>query len=416
MPASTSLFRLRSFNSYNSFVLCSSVAALASVLMLSTALAQNAAPAPSSAAAAASTASAVSTSATPVTGINDGPYAFYQSPNQPDKGGLDVNWICNDQLQKQSFSTSANISLPAACGYPQALTIRPAETAFPATIKFKTDKFAAISDIHGQFDLMLKLLQANGIINQDWQWTYGKGHLVITGDVLDRGPKVTEALWLLYALEAQASAAGGGVHLLLGNHEAISMAGDVRYLNKKYAAVAQHLNISYQQMFDNSSVLGRWLRSKPVIVQVNDMLFMHGGLHPDHQNLNMSLQQVNEKYRSTLGLSKAQIKTDDVLSWLYGSIGPLWYRGYFNAPKLPVADLDKMLQQLKLERIVVGHTTMDGVYSHYQGKVISIDSGIKGGVKGEILFWEKGQLSKAGVDGQKVAVPDAPEKRKDAGD
>ncbi len=367
--------------------------------MLSTAIAQNTAP-----------------TSPPVTGINDGPYAFYQSPNQPGKGGLDVNWICNGQLQKQSFTSSANISLPAPCGYPQALTIRPAETAFPASIKFKADKLAAISDIHGQFDLMLKLLQGNGIINQDWQWTYGKGHLVITGDVLDRGPKVTEALWLLYALETQASAAGGGVHLLLGNHEAISMAGDVRYLNKKYATVAQHLNISYQQMFDNSSVLGRWLRSKPVIIQVNDILFMHGGLHPDHQSLNMSLQQINEKYRSTLGLSKAQVKTDDVLNWLYGSVGPLWYRGYFTAPKLPVDDLNKVLQQLKVERIVVGHTTMDGVHSHYQGKVISIDSGIKGGVKGEMLFWDKGQLSKAGVDGQKVAVPDAPEKRKDAGD
>ncbi|MBC3910633.1 metallophosphoesterase [Undibacterium umbellatum] len=353
---------------------------------------------------------------TPVTGINDGPYAVYQSPAQADKSGLDVSWICNDKLQKQSYASAASISLPAPCGYPQALTIRPAETAFPATIKFKADKVAAISDIHGQFDLMLKLLQGNGIINQDWQWTFGTGHLVIAGDVLDRGPKVTETLWLLYALEAQAKAAGGAVHLLLGNHETIVMAGDVRYLNKKYAAVAQHLNTSYQQMFDTSSVLGRWLRSKPVIIQVNDMLFMHGGLHPDYQNLNMSLQQVNEKYRQTLGLSKAQIKTDDVLNWLYGSIGPIWYRGYFTAPQLPGDDLNKVLQQLKVDRIVVGHTTMNGVYSHYQGKVISIDSGIKGGVKGEMLFWDKGQLSKAGADGQKVTVPDAPEKRKDAGD
>ncbi|MFZ6873114.1 metallophosphoesterase [Undibacterium sp. Di27W] len=356
------------------------------------------------------------TSVTNVTGINDGPYAVYQSPAQPDKAGLDVSWVCNDQLHKQSFAKSAHVKLPAPCGYPQALTIRPAETAFPLTVKFKADKVAAISDIHGQFELMLKLLQANGIINQEWQWTFGKGHLVITGDVLDRGPQVTEALWLLYALEAQASAAGGAVHLLLGNHEAISMAGDVRYLNKKYASVAQHLNTSYQQMFDNSSVLGRWLRSKPVIIQVNDMLFMHGGLHPDYVSLNMSLPQINEKYRQTLGLSKAEVKTDDVLSWLYGSVGPLWYRGYFHAPVLPANDLDKVLQQLKLGRIVVGHTTMDGVYFHYQGKVISIDSGIKGGLKGEMLFWDKGQLSKAGLDGQRVAVPDAPEKRKDVGD
>jgi len=352
----------------------------------------------------------------PVTGINDGPYAVYQSPASPDNAGLDVSWICDDKLQKQSFSNSGNISLPAPCGYPRTLTIRPAETSFPASIKFKADKVAAISDVHGQFELMLKLLQGNGIINQDWQWTFGTGHLVIAGDVLDRGPKVTEALWLLYALEAQAKAAGGAVHLLLGNHETMTMAGDVRYLNKKYVTVAQHLNTSYPQMLDNSSVLGRWLRSKPVIIQVNDTLFMHGGLHPDHQNLNMSLQQVNEKYRQTLGLSKAQVKTDSVLDWLYGSMGPLWYRGYFSAPQLPVEDLNKVLQQLKVERIVVGHTTMNGVYSHYQGKVISIDSGIKGGVKGEMLFWDKGQLSKAGADGQKVTVPDAPEKRKDASD
>ncbi|MFZ3002918.1 MAG: metallophosphoesterase [Undibacterium umbellatum] len=353
---------------------------------------------------------------TPVTGINDGPYAVYQSPTSPDKAGLDVSWICNDKLQKQSFTESGNISLPAPCGYPQALAIRPAETSFPASVKFKADKVAAISDIHGQFDLMLKLLQGNGIINQDWQWTFGTGHLVIAGDVLDRGPKVTEALWLLYALEARAKAAGGAVHLLLGNHETITMAGDVRYLNKKYVTVAQHLNTSYPQMLDNSSVLGRWLRSKPVIIQVNDMLFMHGGLHPDHQNLNLNLQQVNEKYRQTLGMSKAQVKADSVLDWLYGSMGPLWYRGYFTAPQLPGEELNKVLQQLKVDRIVVGHTTMNGVYSHYQGKVISIDSGIKGGVKGEMLFWDKGQLSKAGADGQKVAVPDAPEKRKDASD
>ena len=236
---------------------------------------------------------------------------------------------------------------------------------------------------------------------------------MITGDVFDRGPKTTEALWLLYALEAQAKTAGGEVHLLIGNHEAITMAGDVRYLNKKYADVARHLNTSYQQMFDNNSVLGRWLRSKPVIIQVNDMLFMHGGLHPDYQNLKMSMQEVNEKYRQSLGLSKAQFKADEVLNFLYGSLGPLWYRGYFKDPKLPAANLSALMQQMKVNRIVVGHTTMDGVYAHYQGSVISIDSGIKGGIKGEMFFWEDGKISKAGMDGIRSKVPDGPDKYKE---
>ncbi|MFZ6756770.1 metallophosphoesterase [Undibacterium sp. Ji50W] len=344
----------------------------------------------------------------PASVINDGPYAFYQK----EQAGLDVSWVCNDQVQKQVFAKADNVTLPAPCGYPHALTIRAVTSGFPLAVKFKADKVAAFSDIHGQFDLMRKLLQANGVINQDWRWTFGKGHLVIAGDVFDRGPNTTEALWLLYELEAQAQAAGGAVHLLLGNHEAISFAGDLRYLNKKYTNVARQLNLSYLQMFDNNSVLGRWLRSKPVIIQINDMLFMHGGLHPDYQNLNMSIAQVNEQFRNSLGTSKVQLKDkgDDVLSFLYGSLGPLWYRGYFNAPKLSNTDLDQLLQQMQLRRIVVGHTTMDGVYAHYQGKIISIDSGIKGGVKGEIFFWEKGRLSKAGLDGVRVAIPDAPEK------
>ncbi|MCH8620356.1 metallophosphoesterase [Undibacterium sp. TS12] len=353
--------------------------------------------------------SQVSTATAPVTGINDGPYVFYQT----DKGGLDVSWVCNDQVQKRSFTKTANVTLPAPCGYPQALTIRAAESAFPVTARFTADKLAAISDIHGQFDLMQKLLQGNGIINKDWQWTYGKGHLVITGDVFDRGPKVTEALWLLYALEEQARAAGGAVHLLIGNHEAMSLSGNVRYLNKKYAEVARQLGSSYQQMFDNNSVLGRWLRSKPVIIEVNGMLFMHGGLHPDYQNLKLSMAEINEKYRQSLGLSKEQIKTEAVLDYLYGSLGPLWYRGYFNTPKLANDDLAALLQQMKVGRIVVGHTTMDGVYSHYQGKVISIDSGIKGGVKGEMFFWENGKISKAGMDGVHAEIPDGPQKSKD---
>ncbi|MFZ6718667.1 metallophosphoesterase [Undibacterium sp. Ji49W] len=345
---------------------------------------------------------------TPASVINDGPYAFYQK----EQAGLDVSWVCNDPVQKQVFARADNVTLPAPCGYPHALTIRAAVSGFPLTAKFETDKVAAFSDIHGQFDLMLKLLLANGIINQDWQWTFGKGHLVVAGDVFDRGPNTTEALWLLYELEAQAEAAGGAVHLLLGNHEAMSFAGDLRYLNTKYASVARQLNLSYPQIFDNSSVLGRWLRSKPVIIQINDMLFMHGGLHPDYQNLNMSIAQVNEQFRSSLGMTKTQLKDkgNDALSFLYGSLGPLWYRGYFKAPKLSNADLDQLLQQMQLHRIVVGHTTMDGVYAHYQGKIISIDSGIKGGVKGEMFFWDKGQLSKAGLDGVRVAIPDAPEK------
>ena len=74
---------------------------------------------------------------------------------------------------------------------------------------------------------------AGKVIDTDLTWSFGDGHLVIVGDVFDRGPNVTECLWLIYRLEQEASAAGGAVHFLLGNHELMVMRGDLRYLNER---------------------------------------------------------------------------------------------------------------------------------------------------------------------------------------
>jgi hypothetical protein len=319
------------------------------------------------------------------TPVNDGPHVFFSS----DSAQLQASWVCNDQRQDQLLAT-ISASIAPLCGYPYTIQLRAQAAAAPVAARFEAKKIAAFSDIHGQFDLMLNLLKANQIIDAQGNWQYGSGHLVIAGDVFDRGPKVTEALWLLYMLEAQAEAAGGKVHYLLGNHEAISLANDLRYLHPKYRVVADKLNTTYPRLFSQETVLGRWLRSKPVIIRINDSLFMHGGLHPDYAQLKLSLAEVNAQFHAGLGLPKASFKENNVLSFLYGSTGPLWYRGYLKAPLLQSEALDQLLQTLQVQHIVVGHTTMNGVYVHWQGRVYSIDSDIKSGQRGEMLFWENG--------------------------
>ena len=102
----------------------------------------------------------------------------------------------------------------------------------------KVDKMFVVSDIEGSFSAFRKLLQANKIIDEAFNWTFGTGHLVLTGDFVDRGEQVTEVLWLVYHLEEKAKQAGGYVHFILGNHEIMNMSGDLRYLNQKYAGNA----------------------------------------------------------------------------------------------------------------------------------------------------------------------------------
>jgi len=85
---------------------------------------------------------------------------------------------------------------------------------------------------------------------------------------------VTEILWHLFNLEKQAARAGGMVHLLLGNHEGMLFSGDRRYLNEKYILTEKLMNTRYIDLYGENSVLGKWLRSKPVMISIDDLLFL----------------------------------------------------------------------------------------------------------------------------------------------
>src|SRR6185295_5251865 len=65
-------------------------------------------------------------------------------------------------------------------------------------------RIVAVADVHGDGDAFAAILQAAGLIDGSKKWSGGGARLVQTGDVLDRGPKVREALDLLMQLEPQA--------------------------------------------------------------------------------------------------------------------------------------------------------------------------------------------------------------------
>ena len=61
-------------------------------------------------------------------------------------------------------------------------------------------------------------------------WTGGATWVVQTGDVLDRGDDEQAILDWFERLERDAAAAGGRFVWLLGNHELMNAAGDLRYV------------------------------------------------------------------------------------------------------------------------------------------------------------------------------------------
>ena len=272
-------------------------------------------------------------------------------------------------------------------------------------------KFAAISDIHGQYDIMIELLRAHEIIDNNNNWQYGNGHLVVVGDNLDRGDKMVDILWTLFNLQKQAQKAGGKVHVLVGNHEKMVLSGDLRYLNRKYAFTAGALQTPYNQFFKKGSVLGDWIASHKVAISINNTLFVHGGLSPRLAKSGLTLEEVNQTFREKITRSSGH-SADPMIDFLSGDDGPLWYRGYFrNADSISSVEIDSILDTYGQNLIVVGHTSQSEITTLHDESVIALDCSIKLGKTGQMLLFKNGAVYKGEIDGSKSLMIDNSENK-----
>jgi hypothetical protein len=195
------------------------------------------------------------------------------------------------------------------------------------------DRVVAIADIHGAYDAMVSTLQNADILSEELSWVGGQATLVIVGDILDRGPKSRAAMDLLMRLEGEAESADGRVQVLIGNHEAMVLTGDMRYVSgPEYAAFAEdedpeerarwfELYVERQganadelrdefdrnfppgyfgmrRAFRPDGHYGQWLLQKGIIAVINGTAFVHGGLSPEITEI--GLDGVNRALRKNI--------------------------------------------------------------------------------------------------------------------
>ena len=315
--------------------------------------------------------------------FTDGPYISLS------KKKANVEWIKNGKASKTTLDKSENLFELDGLPTVDINLLRDYDFKPKYKEEYTARKIAAISDIHGQYDLCIDLFKANGIIDEHLNWSFGDGHLVVVGDIFDRGPKVTELLWFFVHLEAQATAAGGKVHVLLGNHEILIMHGEMGYLNPKYRYTCGALKKRYDELFNKDTFLGKWLASKFITVTINDILFVHGGISRKFVSQDISIKELDKKYKSKLvKYDQDKIFSDTTLTALYMEEGPLWYRGYADSETFTEEEADFILNSINRKHIVVGHTSSPHIISLFNNKVLLIDSSIKFGKEGEILLIE----------------------------
>ena len=338
--------------------------------------------------------------------VIDGPYVLYRGDS------IFVNYIQGDSVngtvERDSMKLAAkgNITLHINTDMPGKtfdVKLKPTLTNEKAEYK-KASKMLILSDIEGNFAAFRKLLQANHVIDDNFNWTFGKSDLVLIGDFVDRGNMVTEVLWLIYSLEEKAKAAGGYVHYILGNHEIMNMSNDLRYVQDRYLRHAALMNKSYMQLFGADAEIGRWLATKNVAERIGDMLFMHGGISQYINMMNIQLKELNNLVRPFYTDTSYQY-TDKRLEILYSDVGPFWYRGYYTGQKATMAQIDSTRDIYGVRYLTTGHTIVSHeIRSFYDGKLFDTDVHHAGG-DSEALLYEDGKFWRVnGTDGQRAEI------------
>lgn len=277
------------------------------------------------------------------------------------------------------------------------------------------EKIVVIGDIHGDFERLVETLRVAKVVDEKDRWIAGKIDLVQLGDLPDRGPDTLKAIDYLQKLQKKARRKGGRVHLLIGNHEAMNVYGDLRYVtDEEFTAFTtknsdKHLERLYQSevqwIKDNqpeedwptfneahrekwfkfrptgflehrinwlpNGKIGSWVSNNNTILKIGRNLFMHGGLGPLYAD--WSIDSINTEVRNSFNdleaIDNSIIRSED---------GPLWYRGLsLNPEDTEIEHVDTLLKHFDVDRIILGHTVTKGVIlPRFNGKVIITDVGL----------------------------------------
>lgn len=280
-------------------------------------------------------------------------------------------------------------------------------------------RIVAIGDLEGDYEKFTDMLRTAQLIDARNNWSGGAAHLVQLGDIPDRGPNSRMIMDLLMRLEPQARRAGGYVHALIGNHEAMNVEGDLRYTHPgEYAAFVTRnsarernryyeryvralranppaaglpaFDAAYRAQWDIEHPLGwvehraawsptgrygRWIATHDAAIRINDTLFVHGGLGPSfaaapRPGMNDAVR-LNVRGRESPAFPDIQ----------HNQEGPLWYRGLSQNPEASeTANLENILRSQGVARVIVGHTKVTStVLPRFNGRVLIADIAVPRG-------------------------------------
>ena len=302
------------------------------------------------------------------------------------------------------------------------------------------ERIIAVGDLHGDYLNLVEILKGTGLVDEGLHWAGGQAHLIQTGDFMDRGPDARKIIELLMQLEVEAALDGGKVHVLIGNHEALNLAGIV-FDYPGYVNVEQFLSFlpadvrdrlesaappasaeveradywnrilrtdkAAQEAYTRAFVedFGPWLLKRNCVEKIDDAVFVHGGISLKYASWNLT--RINDLLREELTFLSEPVKNPRIMGLfrpqvVYDRLGPLWYRDLAQRDEAEFEpEVDRILASLGARYMVIAHSPQVGspiameYMSRFRKRVWIIDTGITAMYGGRLsaLVYDKGQFS-----------------------
>lgn len=205
--------------------------------------------------------------------------------------------------------------------------------------------------------------------------------------MVDRGTDTIALYELIQQMREEAPLQGGLVIPLLGNHEIMNLVGDWRYVYPGEPETFGGVE-ARKRAFEADGFIGEYLTLLNMTTKVGSTIFCHGGITPHFSKF--GIDWINDQtHDSIIPYMKSHGRAGDKHG-IFGDSGPTWYRGYALDDEDEICSvLDKALDMMEANRMVVGHTVQhDGaIHTRCGGKIILIDIGISkayGGRKGAL--------------------------------
>ena len=135
--------------------------------------------------------------------------------------------------------------------------------------------------LHADLKATQELFSHIGLTNADGAWIAKDTVVVQTGDVTDRGPDGKNMLEWLQQQQLAAQQHSSKLIILMGNHESMNIRGDWRYVSPKDIQSFGSLD-ERKAALQPQAEWGLWLANLPTTAQIQDTIFVHGGISPHY--------------------------------------------------------------------------------------------------------------------------------------